>query len=147
MVGATWVAVPRSSGGTPGVGPARPTAHDSNFPFNPQGEFWEFMQVEAHSPPELLCNEGHVVQWGPFFDGQCFVLLLEEVVKEQFPHPHPFRLPEGGLNVVFIIDLEHMLKVLPPPTAAEFCHQQSWVRALGLCTAVQLRLGGSRGGS
>ena len=72
--------------------------------------------MEACSHIKLLSNEGHVFQWGLFFDGQCFGLLWDEVVKEEFPNPHPFRLPERGLKVLPVIDLEHMLKVLPPPT-------------------------------
>ena len=75
--------------------------------------------MEACSPIELLSNEGHVFQWGIFFDGQHFGLLWDEAVKEEFPDPHHFRLPERRLKVVLVLDLEHMLKVLPPPTAVE----------------------------
>ena len=71
--------------------------------------------MEACSPIELLSNEGHVFQWGLFFDSQHFGLLWDEVVKEEFPDLHPFWLPERGLYAVLVIDLEHMLKVPPPP--------------------------------
>ena len=50
--------------------------------------------MEACSPIELLSNGGHVFQWGLFFDGQRFILLWDEAVKEEFPDPHPFSLHE-----------------------------------------------------
>ena len=67
---------------------------------------------------ELLGNEGHVFQWGLFFDSQCLGLLWDEAVKEEFPDLSPFRFPERGLHAVLVIDLEHMLKVPPPSTTA-----------------------------
>ena len=70
--------------------------------------------MEACSPMELLSNEGHVFQQGLFFDSQCLGLLWDEAVKEEFPDSSPFCLPERGLHAVFVIDLEHMLKVPPP---------------------------------
>ena len=85
---------------------------------NPQSDFWEVMQTEACSPIELLGNEGHVFQWGLFFDSQRFDLLWDEAVKEEFPDSYSFQLPERGLYAVLVIDPEHMLKVLPPPATA-----------------------------
>ena len=40
------------------------------------------MEAEARGPPELLFYQRHEVQWGPLFDGQCFLLVREEVLKE-----------------------------------------------------------------
>ena len=84
---------------------------------DPPSEFREFMQVNACSPIELLRYEGHVIQWGLFLESQCFGFLCHEAVKEELPDPHPLRLHERSLKVIPVIDLEHMLKVLPPPTA------------------------------
>ena len=48
---------------------------------------------------------------------------------------------------MLIVDLEHMLKIFLPPTAAEFCCQQCRVMAGGLCMAASLRQSDFQGGS
>ena len=85
--------------------------------------------MEARGPPELLFHQRHEVQWGPLFDAQCFLLMWEEVFKESILYSCPFSLPVGDLYVVLIVDLDHMLKVFPPPAAAEICRQQRRVSA------------------
>ena len=79
----------------------------------------------------LLGNEGHVFQWGLFFDKQCLHLLWDEAVKEEFPDPSPFYLSERGLHGVLVIDLEHMLKVPPPSTTVVLRCHHGRVRASG----------------
>ena len=70
-----------------------------------------------------------------------------EVVEEAFPHPSPLSFPEGGLYGVFVVDLEHMLKVPSPPTAAVFCSHLHWTGASGPGTTARLGLGVSLGSS
>ena len=48
---------------------------------------------------------------------------------------------------MLIVDLEHMLKVFPPPTTVESCHQLHRVMARGLCTTASLRGSDFRGAS
>ena len=86
-------------------------------PLDPQGEFQVFMQMDACGSIELLRNEGHVFQRGLFFDNYRFGPFWGETVKEEFPDPHLLSIPEGALKIMLVIDLEHMFKVLPPPTA------------------------------
>ena len=87
--------------------------------------------MEACSPMELLGNEGHVFQWGLFFDNQHLGLLWDKAVKEEFPNSSLFRLPERGLHGVFVIDLEHMLKVPPPSATVILQHHHGQVRVSG----------------
>ena len=103
--------------------------------------------MEASSPMELLGNIWHVVQRGLLFNNDRLSLLWGEVVEEVFPRSSPLRLPEGGLHCVFVVDLEHMLKVPSPSTAAVFCCHLCQIRASGLGTMAGLGLGISLGGS
>ena len=48
---------------------------------------------------------------------------------------------------MFVVDLEHMLKVPSPSTAAVFCHHLGQIRASGPGTTAGLGLGVSLGGS
>ena len=103
--------------------------------FDPEGELREIVQTEASSPRGLLLNSDRLsLSWG-------------EVVEEAFPRPSPLCLPKGGLHCVFVVDLEHMLKVPSPPTAAVFCRHLGRIRASGLGTTAGLELGISLGGS
>ena len=45
---------------------------------------------------------------------------VEEVFKELIPYSYPFSLPIGGLYVVLIVDLEHMLKSFFHPPLQNF---------------------------
>ena len=105
--------------------------------------------MEAGSPMELLRDEGHVFQRGLFFNSECLGLLWDEVVKEEFPRLSPLQLPERGLHGVFVVDLEHMLKVPPPSTAVVFCchHGRVGMSRLGTMAGLGMRvsLGGSKG--
>ena len=92
--------------------------------------------MEASSPMELLSDIWHVVQKGLFLS-----LPWGEVVEEEFPHSSPLCLPEGGLHCVFIVDLEHMLKVSSPPTAAIFGSHLCWIGASGPGMMAGLGLG------
>ena len=95
---------------------------------------------------ELLSDIWHVVQRG-LLNSDHLSLSLGEVVEEAFPRPSPLSLPKGGLRHVFVVDLEHMLKVPSPPTAVVFCCHLGWIRASGLGTMAGLELGISLGGS
>ena len=88
--------------------------------FYPEGELREAVKVEASSLLELLSDIWHVVQRGILLNSNHLSLPGSEVVEEAFPRPSPLSLPEGGLYCVFVVDLEHMLKVPSPPTAAVF---------------------------
>ena len=88
--------------------------------FDPEGELREIVQTEASSPMELLSDIWHVVQRGLLLNSDRLSLSWGQVVEEAFPHPSPLCLPKGGLHCVFVVDLEHMLKVPSPPTAAVF---------------------------
>ena len=116
--------------------------------FDPEGELREIIQTEASSPMELLSDIWHVVQRGLFLNSDRLSLSWGEVVKEAFPRLSPLYLPKGGLHCVFVVDLEHMLKVPSPPTAVVFCHHLCQIGASGLGMMAVLRwrvsLGGSR---
>ena len=115
--------------------------------FDPEGELWEIVQTEASSPMELLSDIWHVVQRGLLLNSDCLSLSWGEVVEEVFPCPSPLCLPKGGLHRVFVVDLEHMLKVPSPPTAVVFCRHLGQIRASGPGTTAGLELGISLGGS
>ena len=77
------------------------------------------IEAEARGPPELLLYVWHVIHWIPFLDAQCLFLVWEEVCEEFISQPYPLCLIIGG-DVIFVVDLEHMLKVLFPSRAAVF---------------------------
>ena len=62
----------------------------------------------------MVFHIGHVVHGMIFFDVPLLLLALEEVGKEFILHFGPFHLLEGG-NIMFIVDLEHMLKIFSSP--------------------------------
>ena len=103
--------------------------------------------MEASSPMELLSDIWHVVQRGFFLNSNCLSLLWGEVVEEAFPRSSPLCLPEGGLYCVFVVDLEHMLKVPSPPTAAIFGSHLCWIGVSGPGMMAGLGLGISLGSS
>ena len=78
--------------------------------------------MEAGGLIEEVLDVGHKVHWTGLLEGQGFLLILEEVVKEPLLNPCPFCLPEGG-NTEFVVDPEDMLQVLPPTTAVKICCQ------------------------
>ena len=88
--------------------------------FYPEGELQEAIKAEASSLLELISDIWHVVQRGILLNSNRLNLLGSDVVEEAFPCPSPLSFPEGGLYGVFVADLEHMLKVPSPPTAAVF---------------------------
>ena len=88
-------------------------------PLDPACETPKAIQVEAGGLIKKVLDVGHKVHWMGFFEGQGFILILEEVVKELLLDPHPFCLLKGG-NVESVVDPEDMLQVLPPTTAVKF---------------------------
>ena len=48
----------------------------------PSNKTSEAIEVEARGPPEMFFNASHVIDWAPFFDAQCFLLMWEEVCEE-----------------------------------------------------------------
>ena len=91
-------------------------------PLDPACETSEAIQVEARGLIKEVLDVGHKVHQMCFFEGQGFLLILEEVVKESLLDPRPLRLLKGG-NVESVVDAEDMLQVLPPTTAVKFCCQ------------------------
>ena len=115
--------------------------------FFPEGELWEAVKAEASSLLELIGDVWHVVQRGILLNSDCLSLPGSDVVEEAFPHPSPLSFPEGGLYGVFVVDLEHMLKVPSPPTAAVFCSHLCWTGVSRPGTTARLGLGVSLGSS
>ena len=115
--------------------------------FYPEGELQEAIKVEASSLLELIGDIRHVVQRGILLNSDRLSLPGSEVVEEAFPHPSPLSLSEGGLYGVFVVDLEHMLKVPSPPTAAVFCSHLHRTGVSGLGMTAGLGLGISLGSS
>ena len=91
-------------------------------PFDPPHEAPEAIQMEASGLVKEVLDVGHKVQWPGFLKLQGFLLVLEEVVEELLLDPGPVCLCEV-VHIVFIVDLEDVLEVLPPPTAAKDCCQ------------------------
>ena len=89
---------------------------------DPACETPEAIQVEAGGLIKEVLDVDHKVHGMCFFEGQCFLLILEEVVEEPLFDPRPFHFLKGG-NVEFVIGPEDMLQVLPPTTATKF-HRQ-----------------------
>ena len=106
--------------------------------FDPQGKLQEIVQMKASSPMELLSDISHVVQRGLLLNSDHLSFSWGEVVEESFPRPSPLCLPKGGLYCVSVVDLEHMLKVPSPPTAAIFGSHLCWAGASGPGTMVGL---------
>ena len=90
---------------------------------------------------ELLGDIWHVAQRGFFLNSDRLSLPRGEVVEEAFPHSCPFCLPVGSLYCVFVVDLEHMLKVSSPPTGMIFCSHLCWIGVSGTGTTAGLVLG------
>ena len=88
---------------------------------------------------KMVLDVGHKVHWTCFFEGQGFILVLEEVVEEPLLNPHPFCLPKGG-NAEFVVDPEDMLQVLPPTTAMKVCRQPHGITEGGPLPTSPLRL-------
>ena len=115
--------------------------------FYPEGELQEAIKAEASSLLELLGDVRHVVQRGILLNSDRLSLPGSDVVEEAFPHPSPLSFPEGGLYGVFVVDLEHMLKVPSPPTAAVFRSHLRQTGASGLGMTARSGLGVSLGSS
>ena len=112
-------------------------------PLYPASEAPKTIQVEAGGLMKMVLDVGHKVHQTCFFEGQDFILILEEVVKELLLDPRPFCLLKGG-NVEFVVDLEDMLQVLLPTTAAKFCYQSCGIREGRPWPTSPLRLGSFR---
>ena len=48
----------------------------------PSSETPEAIEVEARGPIEMFFDVCHIIDWAPFFDAQCFLLMQEEVHEE-----------------------------------------------------------------
>ena len=115
--------------------------------FYPEGELRKAIKAEARSLLELIGDIRHVVQRGILLNSDRLSLPGSDVVEEAFPHPSPLSFPEGGLYGVFVVDLEHMLKVPSPPTAAVFHSHLCRTGVSGPGTTTSLGLGVSLGSS
>ena len=49
----------------------------------PSGKTPEAIEVEARGPIEMFFYAHHVIDWAPFLDAQCFLLMREEVREER----------------------------------------------------------------
>ena len=112
-------------------------------PLDPACETPEAIQVEAGGLIQEVLDVGHKVHQTCFLEGQGFLLILEEVVKEPLLDPSPFRLPKGG-NAEFVVDPEDMLQVLPPTTAMKICGQPHGIAEGRPWPTSPLRLGSFR---
>ena len=112
-------------------------------PLDPAIETREAIQMEAGGLIEEVLDVGHKVHWMGLLEGQGFLLMLEEVVKEPLLKPHPFCLPKGD-NAELVVDPEDMLQVLPPSTAMKVCHQPHGITEGGPWPTSPLRLGSFR---
>ena len=111
-------------------------------PLYPASETPEAIQGEASGLIKMVLDVGHKVHRA-FFEGQGFILILEEVVEELLLDPRPFHLLKGG-NVEFVVDQENMLQVLLPPTAAKFRRQPHGIAEGRPWPTSSLRLGSFR---
>ena len=68
---------------------------------------------------KMVLDIGHKVHRMCFFEGQGFLLILEEVVKELLLDPCPFCLLKGG-NVEFVVDPKDMLQSFFQPPLQNF---------------------------
>ena len=87
--------------------------------FDSSSEVPQPIESEARGCIELVFHIGYVFHGVIFFDAQHLFLVQKEVGEEFFFHLGPFHPLEGG-NIMFIINLEGMLKVLPPPSTPIF---------------------------
>ena len=90
---------------------------------------------------ELLGNIQHVAQRGFFLNSDRLSLPRGEVVEEAFPHLRPLCLLVWSLDGVFIVDLEHVLKVSSPPAGAILSSHFCWIWASGMGGMAGLELG------
>ena len=97
------------------------------------------IEAEARGPPELLLYVWHVVHWAPFLDVQCLLLVQEEVCKEFVSQPYPHCLLIGGVNIILLVDLEHMLQVLSPSCTMVFGGQSCGITGQSPCPTTPLR--------
>ena len=109
----------------------------------PASETPEALQVEARGLIKMVFDVSHKIHRASFFEAQGFLLMGEEVFKKLLLEPHPFHLLKGG-NIEFVVDLEHMLQVLLPTTAAKFCFQSCRIVEGGPWPTSPLRLGSFR---
>ena len=100
-------------------------------PLDPACETPEAIQVEAGGLIKEVLDVGHKVHQTCFFEGQGFLLILEEVVEELLLDPRPFYLPKGG-NAEFVVDPEDMLQVLPQPLLQNFAANHAGSRRADL---------------
>ena len=49
----------------------------------PSGKTSEAIEAEARGPPEMFFSACHVIDWAPFLDAQCLLLVWEEVREER----------------------------------------------------------------
>ena len=105
-------------------------------PLDPACETPEAIQVEAGGLIKEVLDVGHKVHRMCFFEGQGFLLILEEVAEEQIPDPRPFLLIKGG-NFEFVIDLF-------PATATKVCRQPCRIQEGRSWPTSPLRLGSFR---
>ena len=89
---------------------------------------------------KMVLDIGHKVHRMCFFEGQGFLLILEEVVEEPLLNPRLFCLLKGG-NIEFVVDPEDMLQVLLPTTTAKFRRQLRGITEGGPWPSSPLRLG------
>ena len=98
--------------------------------------------MEASSSMELLSDVRHVAQRGFFLNSDRISLPRGEAVEEAFPHSHPLCLPVWSLDGMFIVDLEHVLKVSSPPAGSilhsHFCC--AWASGMGVMARLELRV-------
>ena len=99
--------------------------------------------MEASGLIKEVLDVGHKVQWLGLLKLQGFLLVLEEVVKEPLLDPGPVCLCKV-VHIVFIVDLEYVLEVLPPPTAAKVHCKPHRITEGGPCLTSPLRLGSFR---
>ena len=112
-------------------------------PLYPASETPKAIQVEAGGLIKMVLDVDHKVHRPSLFEGQGFILILEEVIKELLLDPHRFCLLKGG-NVEFVVDPEDMLQVFPPTTAVKFrCQPHGIVEGRPWPTSL-LRLGSFR---
>ena len=108
----------------------------------PASETPEAIQAEAHGLIKVVFDVVHKIQWASFLEAHSFLLKGEEVLKELLFRLHPFRL-KGG-NIEFVVDLEHMLQVLLPPTVVKLCSQSCGIPEGRSGPTSPLRLGSFR---
>ena len=112
-------------------------------PLDPTGEAPEAIQVDAGGLIKEVLDVGHKVQQMSLLNLQCFLLVLEEVVKEPLLDPGPVPLHKQ-LNTVPVVDPEDVLQVLPRSTATKVCCQPHGITEGRPCPTSLLSLGSFR---